>query len=190
MRNLLSSALKGNEHLHRGLMTGVVRTAKDGILSGLNNPNIYTMLDSPFSDKFGFTEEESNKLLCDFDCLNKKEELKCWYNGYVVGSKHLKVSHMYNPWSVLKYIKNFCIPETYWANTGTTELLERLISKASKLIQSELKLLMEGKSLEKKQINKDVILLDLDQKEQEPWSFLLFAGYVTATTMLLEDNKQ
>ena len=76
MRNLLYSALKGNE-----LMTGVVRTAKGGILSGLNNPNIYTMLDSPFSDKFGFTEEESNKLLCDFDCLNKKEELKLLVEG-------------------------------------------------------------------------------------------------------------
>jgi hypothetical protein len=48
IRSLLSKALKGNEHLSRGLMTGVVRTAKDGIISGLNNPKICTMLDCDF----------------------------------------------------------------------------------------------------------------------------------------------
>ena len=45
MRQLPSKALKGNEHLEKALMTGVVRTAKDDILSGLNNPDIYTMLE-------------------------------------------------------------------------------------------------------------------------------------------------
>ncbi|MBM3198311.1 MAG: hypothetical protein FJZ58_03540, partial [Chlamydiae bacterium] len=58
MRQLLSQALKGNIHLQKGFMTGVVRTTKDGILSGLNNPKICTMLDMHYSDKFGFTQEE------------------------------------------------------------------------------------------------------------------------------------
>src|SRR3990167_893106 len=74
MRDLLSSALKGNLHLHRGFMTGVVRTAKDGILSGLNNPTICTMLDRDFSDKFGFTESESDLVLASYNFLDKKEE--------------------------------------------------------------------------------------------------------------------
>src|SRR3990167_8825412 len=63
MCNLLSSSLKGNIHLHRGFMTGVVRTAKDGIMSGLNNPVVYTMLDAGYSDKFGFTQDEVEGLL-------------------------------------------------------------------------------------------------------------------------------
>ena len=189
MRNLLSCALKGNVQLHRGLLTGVVRTAKDGILSGLNNPDIYTMLDAGYSDKFGFTEEEANELLLSFGYLNKKEELKAWYNGYVVGSKHEVSTKVYNPWSVLQYIKNACIPETYWANTGSSELLGRLIGKADESTQKELKLLLEGNSLINKQINQDVILLDLDKENIEPWSFLFFAGYVMADNHVFQDKK-
>ena len=189
MRQLLSKALKGNENLHRALMTGVVRTAKDGILSGLNNPDIYTMIDAGYSDKFGFTEEEVEGLLVNLQCVDKKEEVKSWYNGYALGSKHGLNTKIYNPWSVLQYLKNFCIPETYWANTGSTELLERLISEADEKIQGELKLLVEGNFLEKKLINQDVILLDLDKGEVEPWSFLFFAGYLTVSDHLFQDDQ-
>ncbi len=188
MSSLLSKGLKSNVHLHKGLMTGVVRTAKDGILSGLNNPNICTMLDSKFANKFGFTEQEIDNLLHLADRSFKKEEIKSWYNGYVCGSKHLsgpyaleRTCSLYNPWSILKYLEGDADPETYWANTGSTELLERLISETSTTTQDELKILLEGKSLERKTINQDVILLDLNHKEVEPWSFLFFAGYVTAT---------
>ena len=73
---VLSKALKGNEHLYKGFMTGVVRTARDGILSGLNNPKICTMLDKNFSDKFGFTQEEVEGLLTMFGRSSKKEEVK------------------------------------------------------------------------------------------------------------------
>lgn len=189
MRNLLSPALKGNVHLHRGLLTGVVQTAKDGILSGLNNPDIYTMLDTGYSDKFGFTEKETDELLQTFNHPDKKEELKSWYNGYVVGSKYTVSTKVYNPWSVLQYIKNACTPETYWANTGSSDLLERLIAKAAQPIQRDLKLLLEGNSLINKQINEDVILLDLDKESIEPWSFLFFAGYVTANNHIFQNNE-
>ena len=189
IRAIFSSSLKGNEHLQRGFMTGVVRTSKDGILSGLNNISIHTMLDFQFSDKFGFTELEADGLLEKFNYLDKKEELKSWYNGYVVGSKHSFSCRIYNPWSVLGYIKNFCKPEAYWVNTGSTTLLERLISEADERTQNELRLLIGGGCLENKEINQDVILLDLDKKNIEPWSFLLFAGYLTAVNHVFLDKR-
>ncbi len=189
MRQLLSKALKGNSHLQKCLMTGVVRTAKDGILSGLNNPDIYTMLEAGYSDKVGFTETEVDELLQSFDYSNKKEELRSWYNGYVIGSKHGTLTKVYNPWSVLQYINNTCTPETYWANTGSTDLLVRLILEADETTQKELTLLLEGKALENKLINQDVILLDLDKKNIEPWSFLFFAGYLTASKHVFQDDK-
>ncbi len=188
MRQLLSGALKGNENLHRGLMTGVLRTAKDGVLSGLNNPDIYTMLDARYSDKFGFTEKEIDELLRDVGHLDKKEEVKSCYHGYVIGSKHAVSTKVYNPWSVLQYINKECIPETYWAKTGSTELLERLVSDSSEITQKELKILIEGSSLENKQINQDVSLLDLGKKNIEPWSFLFFAGYLTSSEHTFQDD--
>lgn len=189
MRQLLSKALKGNEYLEKGLMTGVVRTAKDGIVSGLNHPSIYTLLDAQYSDKFGFTEAETDELLGSMGYLNKKEELKSWYNGYVIGTTHPFPTKIYNPWSVLAYMNYSCTPDTYWANTGSSDLLERLVAEADEKTQKELMLLMEGLPLEKKEINQDVILLDLDERGHEPWSFLLFAGYITAVNHVFQDNN-
>lgn len=196
MRQLFSKALKGNTYLHKGFMTGVVRTAKDGILSGLNNPAICTMLDKDFSDKFGFTQNEVEELLEGAGRLDRKEEVRSWYNGYVIGAEYLadpKTAHLaasvYNPWSILNYLEGSIFPKTYWANTGSPELLERLIAESDEEIKKDLELLLQGKPLENKQINQDVILLDLDKKEQEPWSFLLFAGYLSAVRHHFLDNE-
>ena len=196
MRQLLSKTLKGNPHLYKGFMTGVVRTAKDGILSGLNNLKICTMLNKNFSDKFGFTQAEVEELLQMVNRLELKEEVKSWYNGYVIGAEYLhdpKTAHLsasiYNPWSILSYLEDSTFPKTYWANTGNPELLERLIAEADEETQKELELLLEGNSLENKQINQDVILLDLNHKDQEPWSFLFFAGYLSAIKHKFQNNK-
>ncbi|MBM3198545.1 MAG: hypothetical protein FJZ58_04745, partial [Chlamydiae bacterium] len=196
MRQLLSQALKGNIHLQKGFMTGVVRTAKDGILSGLNSPDICTMLDKDFADKFGFTQQEVDSLLQETGLSHKKEEVTSWYNGYKVGIEYAKdpsTAHLstsvYNPWSVLNYLKNLASPRTYWANTGSTSLLERLIAEAGENTQKELETLLEKGSLENKQINQDVILLELDNKEVEPWSFLFFAGYLTTSAHTFQDKK-
>ena len=190
MRQLLSKALKSNINLYKGFMTGVVRTAKDGIMSGLNNPKICTMLDANFSDKFGFTQEEVNLLLTITNLKDKEAEAKKWYNGYLVGTKNSQLAKsIYNPWAVLSYLASYSEhPECYWSNTGSTNLLERLIAEADIKTQEELKLLIEGKALENKAINEDVILLDLDNKGCEPWSFLFFAGYLTATSYTFKDS--
>ena len=196
MRQLLSKALKGNPHLDRGFMTGVVRTAKDGIFSGLNNLDIYTMLDAGYADKFGFTQKEVEWLLQKAGRLDKKEEVRAWYNGYVIGTDYLSnpsTAHLsariYNPWSILNYLQGGTSPKLYWVNTGSTEILERLVAEASEETQKDLKLLVEGKSLENTQIDQDVILLDLGKKHLEPWSFLLFAGYLTATKHAFQNNE-
>ena len=55
MRRFLSNVLKDNSSLERGILTGILRAAKEGIFSGLNNLRVFTLLDEEFSDKFGFT---------------------------------------------------------------------------------------------------------------------------------------
>ena len=195
MRNLLSSALKSNKNLCRACMTGVVRTAKDGIVSGLNNPAICTMLDVRFADKFGFTGEEVRELLAITGRREQETEVKNWYNGYTIGVDHIHdpaTSHLvtlvYNPWSILSYLRGPQIPKPYWVRTGSTELLEKVIADAGPKTQEDLKLLMEGKSLKNKIIDQDIILLDLSKKDCDPWSFLLFAGYITAIDFVLQDE--
>jgi hypothetical protein len=117
-------------------------------------------------------------------------ELKQWYNGYIVGTKNVTLAHsIYNPWSVLNHLASLSEhPQRYWANIGSTNLLEKLIAESGIKTQEELQLLIGGKALQKKAIDEDVILLDLDKKECEPWSFLFFAGYVTASGYVFDDK--
>ncbi|MBM3198644.1 MAG: hypothetical protein FJZ58_05250 [Chlamydiae bacterium] len=196
IRNLFSEGLKSNPHLHRSFMTGVVRTAKDGILSGLNHPKICTMLHKNFSDKFGFTQKEVENLLQQTNLSSRQEEVKAWYNGYIIGAEYLSdptTAHfsasVYNPWSILSYLESAASPKIYWANTGSTELLERMIAGADEYTQKDLQFLLEGRSLQNKLIDQDVILLELNKKKIEPWSFLFFAGYITTTNAQFKDNE-
>lgn len=63
MRSLLTAVLKDNSYLERAIVTGILRTSKEGIFSGLNNLRVCTLLSDKFSDKFGFTIGEVDKLL-------------------------------------------------------------------------------------------------------------------------------
>ena len=58
MRNFFSGGLKDNSHLAYGFLTGILRVAKESIFSGLNNLVVYSILDKPYSQYFGFTKDE------------------------------------------------------------------------------------------------------------------------------------
>jgi hypothetical protein len=69
-----------------------MRIARESIFSGLNNPGVYTLLSKEFEDKFGFTEQELETLLTDFQLLRRIDEIQEWYNGYCFGDRVI-----YNP---------------------------------------------------------------------------------------------
>ncbi len=184
MDNLLSKVLKSNTALKKGLLTGITRIAKAGIFSGLNHLSVCTVLNDKYSDKFGFTQKEVNQLLTQYDLSNKKECIKLWYDGYIFGQ-----TNMYNPWSLLNCIEQKGALKSYWVNTSNNNLITHVIAKASQEVKDEIRLLLQGNILTDKIIDEGVTLPDIDKKNQEPWSFLLFAGYLTATSNIFKYNK-
>ena len=122
MREFLSGALKDNEHCHMGLMTGVLRVAKEGILSGLNNLEVRTVFDKSFSRYFGFTEDEVETMAKYYGATDKLPEIKQWYDGYDFAG-----TEIYNPWSVLQYFKNNCKPDCYWLDTSSNDLITEIV---------------------------------------------------------------
>ena len=58
--------LKDNEYLEMGVMTGILRVAKENVFSGLNNLEVHTILDNGFTEYFGIMEDEAEKALEDF----------------------------------------------------------------------------------------------------------------------------
>jgi hypothetical protein len=173
-RNFLCAGLKDTgQYLEKGIITGILRVAKESIFSGLNNPGVFTLLADEFDDKFGFTEKEIEKILGDFNLLNMYERVRDWYNGYTFGKETI-----YNPWSISSFISSESKePQPYWINTSDNQLVEILLTRGGKELKKELELLVQGKSIEKA-IEEDIILKDVHSRENLHWSFLLMGGYL------------
>ena len=123
MRIFLSGAMKDNAHVEMGLMTGVLRVAKEGILSGLNNLKVYTVFDAAFSEYFGFTEDEVRGMAEYYGVPEKMEEIQSWYDGYDFAG-----TEIYNPWSVLCYFSADCRPGPYWLDTSSNDLITEIVA--------------------------------------------------------------
>ncbi|WP_300630648.1 AAA family ATPase, partial [uncultured Thomasclavelia sp.] len=63
LRSVFSSALKTNDALERGVLTGCLRIAKESIFTGLNNFTVRSITSQYACDCFGFTQEEIDNLL-------------------------------------------------------------------------------------------------------------------------------
>ena len=176
MRNLLSGAFKDNANLYKGIITGILRVSKESIFSGLNNLSVYSILDNPFSDKFGFTEQEVKKIIKDFKVETEYKLIKKWYNGYKFG----KTTDIYNPWSILNYAlapnDGF---KTFWTNTSANELIKNEIKKkeADNIRQELLKLI--NNEIIIKDIEENFVFTDLDTPKEILWTLLTYSGYLT-----------
>lgn len=182
-RNLLSGGLKDNPHIYRGVLTGILRVAKESIFSGLNNVSVHTLLSGPFSRWFGFTDAEVDELCRLAGPEADREGIRQWYNGYLMGG-HV----VYNPWSVLSYLSAISDGfKPYWINTASDEILRRLLIGAGLGIQAELAALVAGGDLVE-QVSEDIQLRDLGKGGSDVWSFLLFSGYLKASDVRVGDR--
>ena len=174
MRNWLSGALKDHSSLKKGVLTGILRVARESIFSGLNNLAVAGILKAdPFADKFGFTEPEVARLLDGFDLSESLSEVREWYNGYRFGE-----TVIYNPWSILNFINDRpAPPAAHWINTSSNDLVRDLLESGGAEIREDLESLLAGKSMEC-QVTEDLPLRDIRGDPEAIWSLLLFSGYL------------
>jgi len=179
MRNLLSGAFKDNSYLYKGVITGILRISKESIFSGLNNVSVFTILEDEFSDKFGFTEQETKQIIADFSVPTDYELIKKWYDGYKIGN----TSDIYNPWSILNYAISYKSGfKPFWVNTSSDELLkEQIKRKDANYLREQLLKLINNESIEK-QIEQNFVFPDLEADNELLWSLLTFSGYLTQRT--------
>ncbi|MBY6917968.1 AAA family ATPase [Clostridium botulinum] len=184
IRNILTAALKDNVYLEKSLVTGILRVAKESIFSGLNNIEVDSILGINFNDKFGFTEEQVINLLEYYNLSEKIDEVKKWYNGYIFGGKII-----YNPWSVLNYIKNNEIGfMPYWINSSSNDLIKRLLSNGNEDTKKNLEELIKGNSI-KKTVDDHVVMKDVEDDEENLWGFLTLSGYLKPVKKELIDGE-
>ena len=63
MKSLLGHSLKDNKFLYKGMVTGILRIAKESIFSDFNNPGIFTILSTAYENRFGFYTKRSRATL-------------------------------------------------------------------------------------------------------------------------------
>lgn len=177
MSNVLSSSLKTNNALERGVLTGCLRITKESIFTGFNNFNVYSIFNKGLSSShFGFTQKEVDDLLNDYHLEEYQDKMKEWYDGYLFGN-----TEIYNPWSTLKFVnqmvtENDYQPQSYWANTSGNDIVYQYIKKSNETMKQEFEDLVCGKAI-MKTITQELTYRDMDDINHI-YSFLLYTGYL------------
>jgi len=187
VRSLLQTALKTNNNLKFGILSGCLRISRESIFTGLNNLSIISILNDNYSEHFGFTEDQVIDMLEYYGISNKFDLLKEWYNGYEFGC-----TNIYNPWSVIQIVRdliqnNNAYPISYWGNTSSNSIVRDLILKANATTKEEIERLLDGKTIVK-QIHEDITYMEIEKSINNLWNFLLFTGYLTKSHTENYDN--
>ena len=170
--------------LYKGVISGCLKIAHQSVFTDANNFKVYDHDSELYAGFFGFTEEETEKMLCDCGLANRKDDVRKWYDGYRFGNKHI-----YCPWSMSTFCKNamhdkLLEPKPYWVNTSGNDIITLFTKYSISARQAQnidcLQRLMNGES----------VAIELREfttypKIQEHISFddfltmLLHTGYVT-----------
>lgn len=174
--------LKDNNYLEMGIMTGILRVAKENIFSGLNNLRVHTILDNRFTEYFGITESEVEKALKDFNLEFELQDVQKWYNGYLFGD--IKV---YNPWSIINFLNDEKL-KPYWVNTSGNELIKLYLKKLKNEIFDDFSKLLNREEIYKR-INENMTFSNLESNySKNIWNLFFHSGYLTLAKKIEDDG--
>ena len=176
MRNFFSGGLKDNPHLAFGFLTGILRVAKESVLS------TNTILDDSYSSYFGFTKDEVKDMLEYYEYEDKYQEICEWYDGYCFGN-----TEIFNPWSVINYISDQCLPKAFWQSTGSNDIIGEIIGAATPEINENLYKLLCGNTITT-YIDTSVIYPEVQSNPYSIYSFLLVAGYLKVAAIYPQND--
>ena len=171
-RSLFNASFKTNPFLERALMTGITRVSRESVFSDLNNLVVITTTSDAYADSFGFTETEVFGALEEYGLEKKKQEVKKWYDGFTFG----KVRDIYNPWSILNYLKTGRF-SPYWANTSSNRFIGSLIRESGRKLKMQFEDLLQGKEISTV-LDEQIVFSQLYNSDTAIWSMLLASGYL------------
>ena len=175
----LGEALKTNQYLKMGVLTGIIRVIRTGIFSDLNNLKVYSILEKKYSEFFGFTEEEVKEALQSFDIEEELVNVRYWYDGYKFGN-----SELYNPWSIINFLDGREL-KNYWVGTSENFLIKNILENSTSRTNEILEKLFNEEEVEEAITGTSDLSILMDSKEV--WELLLFSGYLTVKEKIDED---
>ena len=169
--SLYSTVLKSNTHLQFSVMTGILRIAKEGIFSGLNNLKVNNIFSEKYSEYYGMTENEILEGLKYYNLEYEINDVKDWYDGYQFGN-----IEVYNPWSIINFLDNGKL-KPYWQGTAGNETINELLDRGNKELSDDLEKLFRKETIYKKIRDFTEFTADIN----EIWELFLYSGYLTTS---------
>lgn len=188
IRSAFESALKTNDSLEFGILTGCLRISKESIFTGLNHLKVNSITTLDYSEYFGFTEKEVQKATEDYGIPHRFPDVKQWYDGYLFGE-----TEIYNPWSVLYFISDAkanqnALVQPYWSNTSSNDIIHDLMINGDEITHSTVEELINGGTVIAP-VYEDITYQNINVNSDYIWSFLLFTGYLKQIRMFLQDDR-
>ena len=168
-KKFYGDAMKDNEYLQFGIMTGILRIAKEGIFSGLNNLKVNNIFSEKYSEYYGLTENEVVEAVKYYGLEYEMEDVREWYDGYQFGE-----TEIYNPWSIINFLDEKKL-RPYWIGVSGNKTIYDLLGKADKKVIEDLEKLFVGKTVYKA-INE---YMEYVFNASDIWELFLYSGYLT-----------
>lgn len=168
-KRFYGDVMKDNEYLQFGIMTGILRIAKEGIFSGLNNLKVNTIFSEKYSEYYGLTEEEVLEAVKYYDMEYEMQDIRKWYDGYQFGK-----SEVYNPWSIINFLNEREL-KAYWIGVSGNSMINDLLSKGNRHIVENLEKLFNEEIIYK--VVRDYTEYKFDSSDI--WELFLYSGYLT-----------
>lgn len=168
-KKFYGDAMKDNEYLQFGIMTGILRIAKEGIFSGLNNLKVNNIFSEKYSEYYGLTENEVVEAVKYYGLEYEMEDVREWYDGYQFGE-----TEIYNPWSIINFLDEKKL-RPYWIGVSGNKTIYDLLGKANKKVIEDLEKLFVGKTVYKA-INE---YMEYVFNASDIWELFLYSGYLT-----------
>ena len=179
--------LKKTSIISKVVLTGCLKVAKNSIFTGVNNLYVNTVADqeTKYTGMIGFTKDETQKILKDYELDDLSQTVKNYYDGYKFYDKE-----MFCPWDVINFIsKNFSLKQTgntddikpgnYWDKSSSDSALGEYLGYLTDSDNQKMQDLVDRKSIGFKlneSMNYDTLS---EHKSDDFWSLLLHTGYLT-----------
>ena len=178
---------KDTSIISKVVITGCLKVAKNSIFTGVNNLYVNTVADQEpqYTGIIGFTKDETQKILKDYELDDFSQTVKNYYDGYKFYDKE-----MFCPWDVINFIsKNFSLKQTgntddikpgnYWDKSSSDSALGEYLGYLTDSDNQKMQNLVDGKSISFKlndSMNYDTLS---EHNSDDFWSLLLHTGYLT-----------
>lgn len=179
--------LKNENTLTKTVMTGCLKVAKNSIFTGVNNLYVNTVVsqDIDYSGLIGFTKDETNRFLDDYDLSEYSSLVKDNYDGYRFFDKE-----MFCPWDVVNFINESHKKKlngltdsinagNYWIGTTSSSSIYEYLGYLTDKDTQKMQDLIDGKSVSFS-LNDSMNYDNLSEHNPDDfWSLLLHTGYLT-----------